>query len=80
MSDDPYPGLVPIRQGGLIVWAERRPTHCPADHLFEPYKVVVSWWACRWPYPAVGHRTWTCLHEVAGHECGLIIYRPPHRP
>jgi hypothetical protein len=71
-------GLVPIRQRGMIVWAERSPSHCPLGHRFERGKVLVGWRGCLCTYPDLGHRTWLCLHVVDGRECGLIIYVPTH--
>src|SRR5438046_1700325 len=77
-SEGPYAGLVPTRQKGIIVWAESRPSHCPAGHRLQPNQVLIGWLSCQCPYPALGHRTWLCLYIVDDCECGLIIYRPPH--
>jgi hypothetical protein len=63
----------------MTVWAERRPTHCPAGHGFKPGKVLVGFVACRCAFPALGHRTYLCLHLENGHECGLVILIPNHR-
>jgi hypothetical protein len=54
----------------MIVWPERRPTHCPAGHQFKPGKVLVSWLTCRCQYPAFGHRTWLCRHVLTVGSAG----------
>ncbi len=69
-----------FQQRGMTVWAERRPSHCPAGHRLHASRVQVGWQPCRCSHPALGHRTGLCRHLVDGQECGLIIYGPPHRP
>jgi hypothetical protein len=78
--DDPYAGLVPVRQRGMIVWAERRPSRCPAGHRLKAGVVLIGWLGCSCQYPALGHRTWLCCYIVTDRECGLTVYAPPHRP
>jgi hypothetical protein len=77
-SGDSLAGLVPIRQRSTTVWAERRPSHCPAGHRFRPGTVLVSWLTCRCQYPALGHRTWLCRHALDGRGCGLTVHSTPH--
>jgi hypothetical protein len=40
--------------------------------------MLIGWLPCRCGYPALGHRTFLCLHVVDERECGLMIYVPPH--
>jgi hypothetical protein len=75
---DPYSGLVPVQQRGMTVWAERRPSHCPAGHRLAAGPVLVGWLPCRCQWPALGHRTWLCRLVVDGRECGLVISVPRH--
>jgi hypothetical protein len=79
-SADPYAGLVPVHRRGMTVWAERRPSHCPAGHRLGPGRVLIGWLGCRCPYPALGHRTWLCCYIVNDRKCGLMVYHPAHRP
>ena len=72
------PGLRPVTQGGITVWAEPRPTDCPARHRLVAGRILVGWRTCGRHAPARGHRTWTCLHRVDREECGLVIYIPSH--
>ena len=71
-------GLIPVQPGGMTVWAERRPSNCPAGRRFQASKVLVGWAPCRCSYPALGHRTWLCTHVVDGQDCGLVIFVPTH--
>ena len=64
----------------MIVWAERRPSHCASEHRLAGGKMLVGWLTCSSAYPALGHRTWLCGHLVEDRECGLMILHPPHRP
>ena len=79
-DDDQYAGLVAVRRRGVTLWAERRPSHCPAGHRLAPGRVQVAWLTCRCQHPALGHRTWLCRYVVNGQECGLITFSPPHLP
>jgi hypothetical protein len=64
------------REDGM--WAEVRPTHCPAGHRLRQGQVLVGWTPCTCQPEHSGHRTYTCRTVVDNRECGAVIHDPEH--
>ena len=78
-NDNPYAGLVTVQRRGTTIWAERRPSHCPAEHRFAPNKLLLGWGRMPVQLSRFGVTVPSCASMWTMDANGLAIHSPPHQ-